>query len=176
MAGSERADKSGTLDDNKQLKETQNINLSLTTLGKIINQIASNIPGAVVSYRESALTKILKSSLSGNSKTTLVCTMSRKEINEAETWSTLQFAKRATNIKLKATINKKLTAEQLEKFIIKLNNEIKAYKDVLGEDAETILQEYTGYDEIALESEIKPMQRRSTVLRTFEKLKMLEEV
>ena len=141
LAESELADKSGTIEDSKQLKETQNINLSLTTLGKIINQIASNVQGAVVSYSESALTKILKSSLSGNSKTTLVCTMSRKEVNEAETWSTLQFAKRARNIKLRATVIKKLSADQLEKLIGRLNIEVTSYKDALGEDVYMILRE-----------------------------------
>lgn len=138
LAGSERADKCGSAEDSKLLKETQNINLSLTTLGKVINQIGQGV--ALVSYRESALTKILKSSLMGNSKTTLVCTMSRKVINENESWSTLQFAKRACNIKLKATVVKKLTTEQLEALINKLNQEINAYKNALGNEADTILQ------------------------------------
>jgi len=121
LAGSERADKANTSGDKKAMKETQNINLSLTVLGKVINEIADK--AKVLSFRESVLTRILKSSLLGNSKTFLVCTMSRKEINVNETWSTLQFAVRASNIKLKATLNVKLTVEQLEKIIEKLEIE-----------------------------------------------------
>jgi len=124
LAGSERADKAMTSGDKKAMKETQNINLSLTTLGKVINEIGSH--AKVMSFRESELTKILKSSLLGNSKTFLVCTMSRKEINTAETWSSLQFAIRAAAIKLKATKNIKLTVEQMEKLIVRMQKEIKA--------------------------------------------------
>jgi len=138
LAGSERADKSGTSGDKKAMKETQNINLSLTTLGKVINEIAAH--AKVMSFRESELTKILKSSLLGNSKTFLVCTMSRKEINTAETWSTLQFAIRAAAIKLKAVRNIKLTVEQLEKLLENLQKEIKAYVSSLGKEALGILE------------------------------------
>jgi hypothetical protein len=44
LAGSERADKCGSVEDTKLIKETQNINLSLTTLGKVINQIGQGVP------------------------------------------------------------------------------------------------------------------------------------
>mmetsp|Transcript_34777 Transcript_34777/g.29296 ORF Transcript_34777/g.29296 Transcript_34777/m.29296 type:complete len:145 (+) Transcript_34777:455-889(+) len=57
LAGSERTDKVNS-DDQNLLKESKNINLSLTTLGKVINQIGQGVQ--IVSYRESALTKILK--------------------------------------------------------------------------------------------------------------------
>jgi len=121
LAGSERADKANTSGDKKAMK-TQNINLSLTVLGKVINEIGTN--AKVISFRESKLTKILKTSLTGNSKTFLVCTMSRKSINTGETLSTLQFAVRAAAIKLKATKMVKLTIDQLESLINKLKKEI----------------------------------------------------
>jgi len=124
LAGSERSDKANASGDKKAMKETQNINLSLTTLGKVINEIAAH--SKVMSFRESELTKILKSSLLGNSKTFLVCTMSRKESNTSETWSTLQFAIRAAAIKLKAVRNVQLTVEQMEKLMENLQREIKA--------------------------------------------------
>lgn len=136
LAGSERADKAMTSGDKKAMKETQNINLSLTILGKVINEIASN--SKVLSFRESVLTKVLKSSLMGNSKTFLVCTMSRKKINTPETWSTLQFAIRAAAIKMKASKNVKLTVEQMELLINKLEKEIKAFKHYLGAEADDI--------------------------------------
>jgi len=121
LAGSERADKAMTSGDKKAMKETQNINLSLTVLGKVINEIASN--AKVLSFRESVLTRILKGSLTGNNKTFLVCTMSRKDINTNETWSSLQFAIRASNVKLKASKNVKLSIEQMEHLITTLEKE-----------------------------------------------------
>ena len=45
-----------------------------------------------IPYRDSKLTMILKESLGGNSKTSLLCTATRKRIHEEETITTLRFA------------------------------------------------------------------------------------
>jgi kinesin family protein 5 len=61
------------------LEEAKKINLSLTNLGKVIKQLAeknSHIP-----YRDSKLTRVLKDSLGGNSKTTLIVTCSPHEVH-----------------------------------------------------------------------------------------------
>mmetsp|Transcript_15157 Transcript_15157/g.14744 ORF Transcript_15157/g.14744 Transcript_15157/m.14744 type:complete len:175 (-) Transcript_15157:1545-2069(-) len=73
LAGSERISKSNARGE--ALEEAKKINYSLSTLGKVINQLskkASHIP-----YRDSKLTRLLKESLGGNYKTTLLvaCTM-----------------------------------------------------------------------------------------------------
>lgn len=55
-----------------RLKEGSAINVSLLTLGSVIEALAENNPKAVIPYRESVLTKLLKSALGGNSKTVMV--------------------------------------------------------------------------------------------------------
>ena len=60
--------------------------------------------GGNVPFRESTLTKLLKESLGGNSKTALICTTSRKESHLEETIQSLQFAKRVKKVKNKAMV------------------------------------------------------------------------
>ena len=74
LAGSERVEKTGATGD--LLNEAKKINLSLTQLGIVINKLAEGGKGHVP-YRDSKLTHLLQESLGGNSKTTLICTISR---------------------------------------------------------------------------------------------------
>ena len=73
LAGSERASKTGAGGD--RLKEGSNINKSLTTLGLVISSLASG-KGKFVPYRDSVLTWLLKDSLGGNSRTSMIATIS----------------------------------------------------------------------------------------------------
>jgi len=76
LAGSERADKTGA--SGATLKEGANINLSLMTLGNVINALAEGsnakkgAPKKVIPYRNSKLTRLLQESLGGNSATVMV--------------------------------------------------------------------------------------------------------
>ncbi|KAF1316094.1 Kinesin-like protein, partial [Globisporangium splendens] len=75
LAGSERANASGT--SGERLKEGAMINKSLATLGRVISalskqgQVAERVP-----YRDSTLTWLLKESLGGNPKTTMIAMIS----------------------------------------------------------------------------------------------------
>ena len=73
LAGSERVSKSYA--KGKTLEEAKKINASLSTLGMVISSIAKN--SQHIPYRDSKLTRLLKESLGGNNKTTLVvaCSM-----------------------------------------------------------------------------------------------------
>ncbi len=74
LAGSERLAKSCAADDAKTLKETQNINLSLSVFGQVFSALiakASHVP-----FRNSKLTHLLQSSLTGGSKALMICTLS----------------------------------------------------------------------------------------------------
>ena len=52
---------------------------------------------ALVPYRDSVLTKLLKNALGGNSKTIMIAALSPADINYDETLSTLRFGETVTN-------------------------------------------------------------------------------
>ena len=114
LAGSEKMSKTG-IEGGTGLKEAQNINKSLMTLGMVINSLtegAKHIP-----YRDSKLTRVLQESLGGNSMTNLVITCSPNFMNQSETMSTLRFGQRAKLIKNKVVAN---TQQSVKELLIKL--------------------------------------------------------
>ena len=125
LAGSEKVSKTGAT--GKQLVEAQNINLSLTTLGRCIKALAAS-KDEHVPYRESKLTMILKEALGGNAKTALICTASMRNFHIEESHSTLQFAERAKKIQLKAHSNVSLSPSELLLLVDKLKAEVKGLR------------------------------------------------
>ncbi|KRX08667.1 P-loop containing nucleoside triphosphate hydrolase [Pseudocohnilembus persalinus] len=113
LAGSEKINKSEII-SSEHLKELQNINQSLTTLGKVIHGL-SHVKNKrlVIPYRESKLTRILQESLSGNSKTFVLGTLSPSFYNIQETISTLNFLERAQQIKTKVKQNNVVKSDQI---------------------------------------------------------------
>ena len=107
LAGSERAGSTGATGD--RLKEGSNINKSLSVLGKCIKILAEKATTgnktAVVPYRESKLTFILKNALGGNSKTTMIAALSPASVNFDETLGTLRYAWQVKAIKNEAKVN-----------------------------------------------------------------------
>lgn len=110
LAGSERQKE--TKAEGLRQVEANNINKSLTTLGSVINELASMNNQKDVSkknkhirYRDSKLTFLLQDSLGGNSKTVMICNVNPHAEAFRETRSTLQFAQRAKEIKNKAIVN-----------------------------------------------------------------------
>ena len=121
LAGSERIAKTGA--EGQRLKEAQKINQSLTTLGMVI--MALTTPGSKhIPFRNSKLTLILKDSLGGTSKTTLLCTASRLKRHSEESIQTLYFASRAKTIKNNAKKNIILSAGELQYLANGLKKEI----------------------------------------------------
>ncbi|XP_002167125.3 kinesin-like protein KIF3A [Hydra vulgaris] len=102
LAGSERQAKTGASGD--RLKEANNINLSLSTLGNVISALIDG-KSTHIPYRNSKLTRLLQDSLGGNSKTVMIANMGPASYNVDETISTLRYANRAKNIKNNAKIN-----------------------------------------------------------------------
>ena len=102
------------------------INRSLSALGNVINSLVDLYEGKSrhVPYRDSKLTFILRDSLGGNSKTVIIANISPSKLNLGETLSTLEFAKRAKQIKNKAVIN-----EDSSGTILVLKNELKRIKN-----------------------------------------------
>ncbi|KAK9036877.1 hypothetical protein V6N11_021801 [Hibiscus sabdariffa] len=108
-------------------KEGSYINKSLLTLGTVISKLtdgrASHIP-----YRDSKLTRLLQSSLSGHGHVSLICTVTPSSSNTEETHNTLKFAHRAKHIEIQAAQNKIIDEKSLIK---KYQNEIRSLKEEL---------------------------------------------
>jgi centromeric protein E len=101
LAGSESVRHTGAT--GQRAKEGGKINQSLLSLSRVIHALSQ--PGQHVSFRDSKLTRLLQSSLSGNAKMSVVCCITPAEKYLEETRSTLQFASRAKLVKTNATVN-----------------------------------------------------------------------
>jgi len=130
LAGSERQQKTAAVGE--RLKEAGNINKSLSVLGQVINSLVEIAEGKQrhIRYRDSKLTFILKDSLGGNSKTSLIANISPASSSFSETLSTLKFAATAKRIKNKASINEDMSGsvEGLKNEIRQLKEELARYK------------------------------------------------
>ncbi|CAH3028289.1 unnamed protein product, partial [Porites evermanni] len=102
LAGSERASQTGAF--GQRLKEGGHINKSLLALGSVIAKLSEG--ESFIPFRDSKLTRILQSSLGGNAKTSMICTITPAAVEE--TISTLKFASRAKTIKNCPEVNEVL--------------------------------------------------------------------
>ena len=109
LAGSENVGRSGAKD--KRLREAGNINQSLLTLGRVITALVEQ--RGHVPYRDSKLTRLLRDSLGGRTKTTIIATLSPSACSIEETLSTLDYALRARSIKNRPEANQRMTKRQL---------------------------------------------------------------
>jgi kinesin family protein 5 len=148
LAGSERVGK--THASGQTLKEAQSINQSLSALGNCMRALTQpiskrkNRDGSLkqnhIPYRDSKLTHLLKSSLGGNAKTTLIIAVASDMENLEETISTFRFGVRAKRIQNKARANKSMTLQELHlklqiltQEVSSLKKENKALKKEMGE-------------------------------------------
>lgn len=110
-------------------KEGSYINKSLLTLGTVIGKLsegkASHIP-----YRDSKLTRLLQSSLSGHGHVSLICTITPASSNMEETHNTLKFAQRAKRVEIRAAANRIIDKNSLIK---KYQKEISSLKHELDQ-------------------------------------------
>lgn len=121
LAGSEKINKEEEM-STKHFLELKTINLSLTTLGKVISALskanrknfssyklkASAGEGSIksfVPYWDSKLTRLLQDSLGGNTNTCLIATVSPIIDCADESISTLKFADWAKEVMVRAKVN-----------------------------------------------------------------------
>ncbi|KAK7345653.1 hypothetical protein VNO77_16261 [Canavalia gladiata] len=111
LAGSENILRSGAREG--RAREAGEINKSLLTLGRVINALVEH--SAHIPYRDSKLTRILRDSLGGKTKTCIIATISPSSYCLEETLSTLDYASRAKNIKNRPEANQKVSKAVLLK-------------------------------------------------------------
>ncbi|WVZ91783.1 hypothetical protein U9M48_037909 [Paspalum notatum var. saurae] len=126
LAGSERA--SQTASAGMRLKEGSHINRSLLTLGKVVRLLSKGRNGHIP-YRDSKLTRILQSSLGGNARTAIICTMSPAHTHMEQSRNTLLFATCAkevvTNAQVNVVMSDKALVKHLQRELARLENELK---------------------------------------------------
>ncbi|XP_044836280.1 kinesin-like protein KIF19 [Mauremys mutica] len=106
LAGSERAAQQ-TQNRGKRMKEGAHINRSLLALGNCISALSEKggSRAQYVNFRDSKLTRLLKDSLGGNSRTVMIAHISPASIYFEESRTTLIYAYRAKNIKTRVKRN-----------------------------------------------------------------------
>ena len=120
----------------ERLREATKINLSLSALGNVISALVDG-KSKHIPYRDSKLTRLLQSSLGGNTKTLMVACVSPADNNYDETLSTLRYANRAKNIKNKPKINE----DPKDALLREYQEEIKRLKELLeGKGSTTVVQ------------------------------------
>ncbi|XP_069767984.1 kinesin-like protein kif7 isoform X2 [Narcine bancroftii] len=127
LAGSERIIKTGNTGE--RLKESIQINSGLLALGNVMLILGDpRRKGSHIPYRDSKITRILKDSLGGNAKTVMIACISPSSLNFDENLNSLNYAKRAQNIKNQVVINCKRDVDrssELELQIRTLHEDLK---------------------------------------------------
>ena len=175
LAGCERCKDAKTEVGGKEFAEACQINMSLLCLGKCVETVHQKGSNALVTeFRASALTKLLKDSIGGNSKTVILVTLSPSEADSHNTSCALMFANRAKSLKNHAVINveqavevtkqKHLLDQQCQQRIeeVKMGFELEkeradlANKQLLLDDEASRLQE----EKQTLDAQRREMQRK----------------
>ncbi|XP_047308736.1 kinesin-like protein KIN-5C [Impatiens glandulifera] len=171
LAGSENISRSGARDG--RAREAGEINKSLLTLGRVINALVEHL--GHIPYRDSKLTRLLRDSLGGRTKTCIIATVSPAVHCLEETLSTLDYAHRAKHIKNKPEVNQKMMKSTLIKDLYGEMERLKAEVYAAREKNGVYIPKERYYQE---ESERKAMSEQLEVLGvTIEtQQKQLEEL
>ncbi|CAH1439908.1 unnamed protein product [Lactuca virosa] len=139
-------------------KEGAYINKSLLTLGTVISKLSDG-RAAHIPYRDSKLTRLLQSFLSGHGRR--ICTVTPSSSNSEEIHNTLKFAHHAKHIEIQAPQNK----INDEKSLIKAyQNQIRSLKEELhqleqeGEAKDALLSQIQSLTRLILVSTKSPHQ------------------
>ena len=130
LAGSEGVRNTGA--EGARLKEGAAINKSLLTLSRVIRDLsaAAKAPAAAaaagtaagagngsthISFRESKLTRVLQSSIAGNTRLAIVCCINPAAAYVDDSRNTLLFGLAAKSLKLEARVNESTDASLVSK-------------------------------------------------------------
>uniref|UniRef100_A0A9J7ZBW9 Kinesin-like protein n=1 Tax=Cyprinus carpio carpio TaxID=630221 RepID=A0A9J7ZBW9_CYPCA len=136
LAGSERA--SQTQNRGQRLKEGAHINRSLLALGNCINALSEKNGNKYVNYRDSKLTRLLKDSLGGNSRTVMIAHISPASLAFEDSRNTMTYADRAKSIRTRVKrnlLNVSYHVAQYTSIISDLRSEIQRLKKKIADQA-----------------------------------------
>eukprot|EP00941_MAST-03F_sp_MAST-3F-sp1_P003224 g3224.t1 len=127
LAGSERAKRTGA--SGNRLCEGIAINSGLLALGNVISILGDDKKkkNTHVPYRDSKLTRLLQSSLGGNSRTLMIACISPADSNIEETVNCLRYANRARNIQNRAVQNRDIASAE----VMRLRSQVQTLQRLL---------------------------------------------
>ena len=143
LAGSERLGRTEAV--GRAMKEGININKGLLALGNVISALTDDT-GKVnfIPYRVSKLTRILRNSLGGNSRTWMVACVSPVLADLDESLNTIKYATRARKISNTPIINKdpqSAIIAQLKQQVFKLQGDVVRMKRVIHQNGLSVTLE-----------------------------------
>ncbi|CAI9765987.1 unnamed protein product [Fraxinus pennsylvanica] len=160
LAGSERAIQTNA--DGTRLKEGSHINRSLLTLASVIRKLSGGKRGHVP-YRDSKLTRILQTSIGGNARTAIVCTISPALSHVEQSRNTLSFATSAKEVTNTAQVNMVVAEKQLVKNLQKQVARLEAELQIPEPTASSSLRSLLRQKELKIQQmqmEINELQRQ----------------
>ncbi|KAG6389040.1 hypothetical protein SASPL_150499 [Salvia splendens] len=159
LAGSERATQANT--HGTRLKEGSHINRSLLTLTTVIRKLSSGKRSGHIPYRDSKLTRILQTSLGGNARTAIICTISPALSHVEQSRNTLSFATSAKEVTNSAQVNmvveKKQLVKHLKEEVARLEAELRSPEPPASSSVRSLLREK--------DMKIKQMEREISELK-----------
>ncbi|CEP11189.1 hypothetical protein [Parasitella parasitica] len=177
LAGSENNRSSGS--ENMRAREAASINRSLLTLGRVVNCLVDKTPH--IPYRESKLTRILKDSLGGSTKTCIIATVAPSIQNQEEIRSTLDYASHAKGIcnqpRSNNVINRERHLDSLVSTIEQLQDELRVNYEKNGVFMTKKTYEQKNDELLQLKSKMDEVLHQNTILTALvdAKDKMFEE-
>lgn len=136
LCGSERISKTGAIEE--RLKEAQNINKSLLSLGNVISALVEKKKH--VPYRDSKLTRLLQNCFGGTSIATILLCCSANSVNSVETLATLRFGDRANLVKNKPVRNSGDSVCELRRLLSDANSKIFSQQRIIRTQIEKIIE------------------------------------
>lgn len=167
LAGSESAASS-----TERRKEGSFINKSLLALSNVISKLSKN--EAHIPYRDSKLTRLLQTSLKGNAKVLVICTVSAEARSVVETLSTLRFARRAKMVVTKA--ERGTILDDKSALLQAYQREIMSLKAQLQQNSQALSISTTSAPALAeINAEKSKAESEVTALR-FERIRLQEQI
>ncbi|KAI6645723.1 KIF5C protein [Oopsacas minuta] len=183
LAGSERVKDSGA--EGERFGEACKINSSLTSLGKVILALTARGKGQLhVPYRDTKITFLLRDSLGGNCRTTLITNITPAGMSYSETLSTLRFGNNAKSVRNDARINQDMSEQGLllayERELQKLRNELETASHKQGGNQdngrlEVLEYELRGAHEINEQVQQTLREREQEIVNTHKEQNKLRE-
>ncbi|KXZ55756.1 FLA8 protein [Gonium pectorale] len=165
LAGSENISRSGAKDG--RAREAGSINQSLLTLGRVITALVEH--SGHVPYRDSKLTRLLRESLGGKTKTCIIATIAPTVHCQEETISTLDYAHRAKNIRNRPEVNQKISKtamiKEMSSEMEKLRQELVAQRERNGVYVPTERYQQDELERVQLRDQVKALREEMKLER-----------